>query len=79
MAKKAAPKGDQVELHYLGNEAGEPHLDGIPATDLTADQLDALVTQRDGIEAGADGFDEARAALVDYLTASGLYGAEEAD
>lgn len=39
-------RGPQPELHYLGDESGELHISGVPATDLTPEQIDHVVLQR---------------------------------
>lgn len=50
MPKPAAPaldpRWDAVVLHYTGNEAGEPSVDGVPARDLSANDLQRIVYGR---------------------------------
>lgn len=68
---KIDPRSDRVALHYTGSEAGEPAVSGVPARDLTENDLARLVFIEHGDLSGA-----ARAAasdkLVDRLT-SGPY------
>jgi hypothetical protein len=51
------------DLAYLGDDGGEPHIDGVPARDLTAADLGRLSTDP--------------AALADVLIKSGIYAAKE--
>jgi len=78
------PKVDEsappLELAYTGDESGTPFVDGVPARDLTSHDVDRLVRRRTspgpgeaGLLPGEEGFDEARQALVDELTATGIY------
>jgi hypothetical protein len=93
MAKSAAqsaqsidPRSDAVVLRYLGSEAGEPALIGIPARDLTAGDVARLVYASalnawagDPETAGPDPTapDQAAcAALIDLLVSRGLYSTD---
>lgn len=84
-ADQPEPTGPAVELHYTGDpDTGEPHIEGVWATDLTGPQIDHLVyartvDNRDGVPGlvpGDEGFGEARADVVKDLVASGLYEEE---
>lgn len=40
---KIDPRSDKVALHYTGSDAGEPAISGVPARDLTENDIDRLV------------------------------------
>lgn len=40
---KIDPRSDRIALHYTGNDAGEPAISGVPARDLTENDIDRLV------------------------------------
>lgn len=53
---------DKVALFYTGNDEGEPHVSGVPARDLTDEDIARLVY----IEGGGK---NAEGKLIDRLTA----------
>jgi hypothetical protein len=59
---KIDPRSDRIALHYTGSEAGEPAISGVPARDLTENDVDRLVFVEHGELKGA-----ARQASVDKL------------
>lgn len=65
---KVDPRSDKVALHYTGNDAGEPAISGIPARDLTENDLARAVYVEHGELSGA-AHDRAVAKLVEQLTA----------
>lgn len=65
---KIDPASTRIALFYTGNEAGEPHVSGVPARDLTENDIAWLVGRAHGDLAGA-AFDKASDKLVDDLTA----------
>ena len=50
---KIDPRSDKVALHYTGNDAGEPAISGVPARDLTENDLARLVRIEHGDISGA--------------------------
>lgn len=62
------PRSDKVALYYTGNEAGEPSLSGVPARDLTENDLARLVYVEHGALSGA-AHDNAVEKITDRLTA----------
>lgn len=74
MPKKSLdPRSDAIALHYRGDEAGEPNIPGVPARDLTENDLCRLVFVRSGHTADDKGFGEAVTALMAELSASDIY------
>lgn len=69
MTKRTQPpdRADTIALHYTGDDAGEPHLSGVPARDLTEHDLSRLAFVRDADPAAV------RAELI----ASGFYTEED--
>ena len=59
---KIDPRSDSIALHYTGNEAGEPAISGVPARDLTHNDVARLVFVEHGEIRRA-----ARQAAVDKL------------
>jgi len=66
---KIDPRSDRIALHYTGNDAGEPAISGVPARDLTENDIARLLTieHGDGLRGAArtGAIDK----LVDELTA----------
>ncbi len=50
---KIDPRSDRIALHYTGSDAGEPAISGIPARDLTENDLARLVSIDHGDISGA--------------------------
>jgi hypothetical protein len=40
---KIDPRSDRIALHYTGSEAGEPAIAGVPARDLTENDVARLI------------------------------------
>jgi hypothetical protein len=59
---KIDARSDKVALHYTGNDAGEPAISGVPARDLTHNDVARLVFIDHGELHGA-----ARQAVIDDL------------
>jgi hypothetical protein len=66
---KIDPRSDSIALHYTGNEAGEPAISGVPARDLTQNDVARLVLIEHGDLRGA-----ARQAAIDKLVDGLLEG-----
>ena len=62
------PRSSKVALYYTGNDAGEPAISGVPARDLTENDLARLVYVEHGEISGA-AHDNATDKIVDRLTA----------
>lgn len=64
------PRSDKVALYYTGNDSGEPSMFGIPARDLTENDIARELFVRHGGKT-LSGAAESRAtdALLDELTA----------
>lgn len=63
------PAGEPVALYYTGDASGEPHINGVPARDLTNADLERLAfveSKRTGKEAKADKISERLAATPLY-------------
>lgn len=60
------PRSDRIVLAYSGGAAGEPHVEGVPARDLSENDLCRLLVVRGAGPAAADD-------LIAELTATGLY------
>lgn len=65
---KIDPRSDRVALHYQGDESGRPFISGVPARDLTENDIARLVTIAHGQLRGA-AHQAAVDALVDRLAA----------
>ena len=59
---KIDPRSARIALHYTGNDAGEPAISGVPARDLTENDIARLVYVEHGDLSGA-----AHAASVEKL------------
>lgn len=64
---KVDPRSDKVALHYTGSDAGEPNISGVPARDLTENDIARQVYIHHGDISGA-AFLNATEKLVDRLT-----------
>lgn len=64
---KIDPRRDRIALHYTGNDAGEPAISGVPARDLTENDVARLVYVQHGELSGA-AFEKATDKLADELT-----------
>lgn len=63
------PASEPVALYYTGDASGEPHINGIPARDLTAHDLDRLAlveSKRTDKQVKADQISERLAATPLY-------------
>lgn len=65
---KIDPRSDRIALHYTGSDAGEPAISGVPARDLTENDIARLVFVDHGDLSGA-AHQNATDKLVDRLTA----------
>lgn len=61
-------RSDKVALHYTGDDSGHPSISGVPARDLTENDVARLVYVDHGDLSGA-AFDGAVDKLTDRLTA----------
>lgn len=61
------PTSTKVVLRYTGNDAGQPSISGVPARDLTENDVARLVYVEHGDLSGA-AFDNATDKIVDGLT-----------
>lgn len=59
---KIDPRSDRIALHYTGDEGGSPAISGVPARDLTENDIARLVYIEHGELRGA-----AREATIDKL------------
>lgn len=64
---KIDPRSDRIALHYTGSDAGEPAISGVPARDLTENDVARLVFVDHGDLSGAAATN-ATDKLVDRLT-----------
>ncbi len=64
---KIDPRSTAIALHYTGSDAGEPAISGVPARDLTENDIARLVYVEHGDLSGAS-FDKASDKLADELT-----------
>lgn len=63
------PRSDRIALYYTGNDGGEPAISGVPARDLTENDIARQLFIRHGnVPTGAAG-EKAAGALYDELTA----------
>lgn len=61
------PRSAKVALYYTGTDAGEPSISGVPARDLSENDVARLVYIEHGELSGA-AFDNATDKIVDRLT-----------
>lgn len=61
-------RSDKTHLYYTGTDAGEPAISGVPARDLSENDVARLVYVEHGDLSGA-AFDNATEKIVDRLTA----------
>ena len=74
------PPAPPAEFRYTGDAGGEAHIPGIPACDLTSDDIDRLTYRRTipepgspGLRRGDKGFAEARGEITKQLNDSTHY------
>lgn len=65
---KIDPRSARIALHYTGSDAGEPAISGVPARDLTENDVARLVYVEHGDLSGA-AENNATEKLVDRLLA----------
>jgi hypothetical protein len=65
---KIDPRSDKIALHYTGNDAGEPAISGVPARDLTENDIDRLLVVEHGDALSGAARDKAVEKLLDSLT-----------
>ncbi len=64
---KIDPRSDKVALYYTGTDAGEPSISGVPARDLTENDVARLVYVEHGDMSGA-AHEKSADKVVDQLT-----------
>lgn len=65
---KIDPRSAKTALYYTGTDAGEPSISGVPARDLSENDLARLVYIQHGDISGA-AHEKSAEAIVDRLTA----------
>lgn len=71
-AKPAAgsePQPAPIALYYTGDDSGEPHINGVPARDLTEHDIERLAY----VESQREGKDIKPATISERLAATPLY------
>lgn len=64
---KIDPRSDKVAMFYTGNDAGEPAIGGVPARDLTENDVARLVYVDHGSELHGAAYDKAIDKKLDEL------------
>lgn len=63
------PRSDRIVLHYTGDESGQPYISGVPARDLTENDVARLLFVEHGDELHGAAQSAAVGKLYDRLTA----------